>query len=201
MKSSAGLLAVVVTAATTSMSTTATLAADKAAAPGAAKAATQAVDKPAAKAADKRATPELGDYQALISYWTGALRLTETGKKPVVLKAQLGCSKAASGWALRCEFGAKDDKQSMTAAYLLGVDRASGTRHFYSVNSDGESRDMQLESTEENVIKASYKTTSQGKQISEELTFTFRGQRGLEMLRVISVDGKQKTEMFAKMRR
>ena len=176
------------------------LAADSAAKAPAAAAASATAKPPAPPAPSAAAKPPAAaQYYPLVGYWKGPAQLSAPGQAPAKLLVSFGCSKVAGGWAVRCEMSAKNDKLMIAESDLLGVDAITGVGHLYSVSSKGEARDYVTEWPEEDTMKAHTKWTQGGKQMAEEISFVFHGQRSIEFRKVTTTDGKKTGEFFGKL--
>jgi hypothetical protein len=145
----------------------------------------------AASAAETAAAaPAAARYYPLVGDWKGRGELSEPGQPPVALALNLSCSKTASGWAVRCELAAKNDKMTITESDLMGVDPVTGKGHWYAVTSQGETHDHVAEWSDARTMKAHHAWTQDGKTMEEDATFTRNGSRSLEFRSVTSADGK-----------
>ena len=190
MTKSVRRVAIVFIGAAALISSAAALAADSAAKPPVAAKPPAAATKP----------PAAAQYYPLVGYWKGLAELSVPGQAPAKLSVSFGCSKVAGGWAVRCEMVAKNDKMTITESDLMGVDSVTGVGHWYSVTSEGETHDHVTQWPEENTMKAHYKWQQDGKQMAEDISLVFQGQRGLEFRSTTTTDGKKTGEFFGKLR-
>lgn len=135
--------------------------------------------------------PAAARYYPLVGHWNGQGQLGETGKIPTSLALQLTCSKAASGWAIRCDMAAKNGKLLISEADLMGVDAVTGKGHWYAVTNQGETHDHITEWTSANEMKAYYSWVQEGKKMHENITVKLLSKKNLEFRSVVSADGKE----------
>lgn len=145
--------------------------------------------------------PAAARYYAFIGQWKGQGQLTEPGTPPIGLKLQLVCTKAAAGWAVRCDMTGKNGKFAMRESDLMGVDAVTGKGHWYAVTNQGETHDHLTEWTSANDMTAHYSWVQNGKQMRENITVKFSGKKAVEFRSVVSAEGKEVNAFSAKLKR
>lgn len=155
-----------------------------------------------AAAADGAAKPPAASrYYPFIGHWTGHGQLAEPGQAPVPLTLTVSCRKAASGWAVRCEMTAKNDKMTMTESDLMGVDPVTGTGHWYAVTNQGETHDHITQWPDPKTMKAHHTWTQDGKKMVEDISFSFKGRKTMEFRSAVTANGKDAGVFSAKVSR
>jgi len=149
-----------------------------------------AASAPAAESAPP-AAPAAARIYPFVGTWSGRGELSEPGQKPVPLSLGLKCSKASSGWAVRCEMTAKNGQMVITETDLMGVDPVTGQGHWYAVTNQGETHDHVAEWTDASTMKARHEWTQDGKRMGEDVTLRFGGRKSLEFRSVTSADGQE----------
>ena len=145
--------------------------------------------------------PAAASYYPFVGQWKGRGQLSEAGKAPINLTLSLICDKVSSGWAVRCELVAKNDKVSISESDLMGVDPVTGKGHWYAVTNQGETHDHVTEWVSSSEMKANYSWVQKGKRMEERITVQFPRKESLEFRSVVTADGKEVGVFSGKMTR
>lgn len=140
-------------------------------------------------------------YYAFVGHWRGKGQLSEIGHAPVALALWLSCSKAASGWAVRCELLAKNGKMRMTESDLFGVDAVTGQGHWYAVTNQGDAHDHLTHWIDAKTMSASHAWTQDGKHFEEHITITLPHNKTLTFRSVVTANGVQVNAFSGKVSR
>lgn len=146
---------------------------------------------PSMDAAPAAPLPAAASCYPFVGQWKGRGQLSEAGKAPISLMLSLACNKASSGWAVRCELTAKNDKVAISESDLMGVDPVTGKGHWYAVSNQGETHDHVTEWVSSSEMKARYSWVQKGKRMEEHITVQFPRKKSLEFHSVVSADGKE----------
>lgn len=135
--------------------------------------------------------PAVARYYAFVGHWRGRGQLSQIGHAPVALALWISCSKAAAGWAVRCQLVGKNSKIRMAESDLFGVDEATGQGHWYAVTNQGDAHDHLTHWVDAKTMTASHAWTQDGKHMQENITITLPYRKVLEFRSVVTADGKQ----------
>jgi len=155
----------------------------------------------AAMASTATNLPAASRYYPFVGHWKGHGQLSEPGQKPTPLTLSMSCSKASSGWAVRCEMLAKNGKMKITESDLMGVDPVTGTGHWYAVTNEGETHDHVTEWPDPKTMKAHHTWTQDGKKMEEDISFQFTGKKSVEFRSAVTQDGQPAGEFSGKLTR
>lgn len=155
------------------------------------------------QAGQEGATPAIpaAQFYPLIGNWKGTITIQETGQAPAELSGEFNCKKASLGWAVSCEFAAKNDQFQIGETHLWGVDPVSGGGHWYAVNNMGETHDHATRWVDAKTLKANYAWQQEGRQMAEEVTISLAQAKAVTFQSVVTADGQQMAMMTGKMSR
>jgi len=145
--------------------------------------------------------PAASRYYPFVGHWKGKGQLSEPGQQPTALALTLACSKASSGWAVRCEMAAKNKDMRMTESDLMGVDPVSGQGHWYAITNQGETHDHLTRWPDAHTMTAHYAWTQGGKKMNENIRFAFQNKRSMEFRSVVTADGEPAGEFSGSLKR
>lgn len=154
-----------------------------------------------AQAAADNAKPAAAMFYPLVGHWKGKGQLGEPGKEPAKLALTLSCSQAASGWAVRCDMTAKNNKMEMSESDLMGVDPITGQAHWYAITDQGDAHDHLVKWTDGDNMAANYSWKQDGKQMTENITMKLTGKKTMEFSSTVSADGKEVNVFSGKLTR
>jgi len=136
-------------------------------------------------------TPDAAAFYPLVGQWNGTGQLSMQGGEPTNLELKLSCSKAAAGWAVRCDMTAHNEKMNMSESDLMGVDAVAGQAHWYAITDQGDAHDHLVTWIDANTMSASYSWKQDGKQMTENITLKFSGKKSMEFTSTVTGDGKE----------
>ena len=146
-------------------------------------------------------TPTSSQFYPFLGYWKGDGQLSLPGKDPELLKLSLSCRKAVAGFAVRCDFVGRSDTMTFVEADLMAVDPATGVAHWYAVNNQGETHDHTAQWPDAATMNAHYDWAQNGRQMSENVIFRFRGGKHMSFRSVTTQDGQEVGAFFGNMYR
>lgn len=153
-----------------------------------------------ARAAESN-TPAAAAFYPFVGQWNGTGQLSLPGEEPTNLALKLSCSKAAAGWAVRCDMTAQNGKMNMSESDLMGVDAVGGQAHWYAITDQGDAHDHLVKWIDPDTMSASYSWKQDGKQMSENITLKFSGKNSMEFTSTVTGDGKEVNAFSGKLER
>lgn len=152
-----------------------------------------------ARASEK--LPAASRFYSFVGHWKGVAKFSETGKQPASLAISMTCSRAASGWAVRCEMVAKNDKMTMTESDLFGVDAVTGQAHWYAITNQGDAHDHLVRWTGAKTMKAHHSWAQGAKRMREDITLSLPSKNTMTFHSVVTADGTEVNQFSGSMAR
>lgn len=153
------------------------------------------VGLPLAGAAAGSPAPSAAAFSGLVGHWQGQGSTTENGQK-IPLSLQLDCEKVSDGRAVLCRMGGRDGagRLVLSETGLFGVDRATGTGHWYAVNNAGEAHDHVVRWRNPDTLLASYTWQQDGRDMAENIVLDLSSASYLGIRSVVSANGAEVAE-------
>lgn len=133
---------------------------------------------------------EIARLSAMHGTWNFDGTVTMGRSRPRKVRWKLVCKTSAGGWALACEETMRLPRLPVMRGHdLFGYDAATGTVHFYTVNSFGETHDALGKWTDENTIHYRYEGTQGGKPMVQEADVVLHGPDAFDVDLKVTVGG------------
>lgn len=133
----------------------------------------------------------LEKFNPLLGRWKGQAEFSQPGDKTRTLSVKLDCEKVSRDWGILCEMSARSSKMAILETNLIGIDPATGSGHWYTVNNLGETQDHVAEWLSPTQMKASTSWTENGKQMHENMTLDFTSESTFDYRSVVTADGEE----------
>ena len=130
-------------------------------------------------------------FYPLVGDWSGQGEITVAGQAPARLNIKLSCKKAGLGADVECGMTMKNKQMDLIESDLMGVDKESGTAHWFTVNNQGGAFDHAVKWSDAHTMIARRDWNDHGSPMKGTITVTLPNTTALDIRSVLTSNGKQ----------